>query len=89
MQYSNHNISLLSEDSLKPYHPHSLCFYLSGPVLHVGDKQIGQSKAIERYIAKLTNMMGTNDIEAAQIDCVTEHIRDIKGTWLDCNIVVI
>ena len=26
-------------------------------------------------------MMGSNDIESAQIDCVTEHIRDIKDKY--------
>lgn len=31
------------------------------PVLMVGDTSIGQSKAIERYVAKKCNMMGSND----------------------------
>lgn len=31
------------------------------PVLQVGDMNIGQSKAIERYVAKRCNMMGANE----------------------------
>ena len=31
------------------------------PVLQVGDISIGQSKAIERYVAKMCNMMGSSD----------------------------
>jgi glutathione S-transferase len=41
-------------------------------------EQIPQSKAIERYVARIVGMMGTNDVEAAQIDAVVEHVRDIK-----------
>lgn len=26
-------------------------------------------------------MMGSNDIETAQIDCITEHVRDIKDKY--------
>lgn len=39
---------------------------------------LGQSKTIERYLARTFGLMGTNDLEAAQIDCITEHCRDIK-----------
>lgn len=39
---------------------------------------IGQSKSIERFLAKKFNLMGSNDIEHAQIDCVAEHCRDVK-----------
>ena len=48
------------------------------PVLHVDGAVIGQSKTIDRFVAKRCNMMGVTDIEAAQIDCIAEHIRDIK-----------
>ena len=40
--------------------------------------EIGQSKAIERYIARRYGLLGANEIEAAQIDAITEHIRDAK-----------
>lgn len=43
-----------------------------------GGVAIGQSKAIERYLAKKYNFMGNTDIEAAQIDCIVEHCRDVS-----------
>mmetsp|Transcript_22977 Transcript_22977/g.34226 ORF Transcript_22977/g.34226 Transcript_22977/m.34226 type:complete len:250 (+) Transcript_22977:55-804(+) len=43
-----------------------------------GGEIIGQSKAIERYLAKKFGLMGSSDVEAAQIDCVAEHCRDVK-----------
>jgi len=48
------------------------------PILEVDGVPIGQSKSIERYLAKEFGFMGTSDIEAAQIDSVCEHVRDIK-----------
>ena len=39
---------------------------------------IGQSKAIERYLARRLGFMGASEIEAAQIDCIAEHCRDVK-----------
>jgi hypothetical protein len=45
------------------------------PILMVGDLKIGQSKAIERYVAKRCNMMGNGDEEYAVIDCISEHTR--------------
>ena len=43
---------------------------------------IGQSKAIERYLARKHGLMGSSDVEAAQIDCVCEHIRDLKDAQI-------
>lgn len=48
------------------------------PLLVTSEGVIGQSKAIERYLAKKFNLMGSSDIEAAQIDCIAEHCRDVK-----------
>jgi glutathione S-transferase len=39
---------------------------------------IGQSKAIERYIARKCNLMGQTSEEEAIIDCIAEHCRDVK-----------
>jgi len=39
---------------------------------------IGQSKAIERFLAKQFGFMGTTNVEAALIDCIAEHCRDVK-----------
>ena len=52
------------------------------PILQLDDVQIGQSKAIERYIAKKCNLMGSNDEESALIDCIAEHVRDIKDRFV-------
>ena len=51
------------------------------PYLQVENRIIPQSKAIERYIAKRFNMMGTNDLEAAMIDSICEYVRDIKDAY--------
>lgn len=51
------------------------------PILEVDGVVIGQSKAMERYVAKQCDMFGSNDEEAAVIDCVSEHVRDIKEKW--------
>eukprot|EP01036_Dinobryon_divergens_P022639 gene22639-30917_t len=51
------------------------------PLLVVNDKIIGQSKAIERYIANKCNLMGNNDEDRGIIDCITENVRDIKDKW--------
>ena len=48
------------------------------PVLVIDGKIIGQSKAIERYLAKKFNLMGKTLEEEAMIDCITEHCRDVK-----------
>jgi glutathione S-transferase len=39
---------------------------------------IGQSKAIERYIARKCKLMGQTSEEEAIIDCIAEHCRDVK-----------
>lgn len=49
------------------------------PVLVTSDgTTIGQSKAIERYLAKRFGLMGTTPEEEAIIDCIAEHCRDVK-----------
>ena len=40
-----------------------------------GKHEIGQSKSIERYLAKKLGLLGRSDVEAAQIDAFTEHVR--------------
>ena len=41
----------------------------------------GQSKAMERYIARKCGLFGSTDEESALIDCIGEHVRDIKEKW--------
>lgn len=43
--------------------------------------RIGQSKAIERYLATRFGLMGSSVEEAAMIDCIAENVRDIKDKW--------
>ncbi|KAJ1457755.1 hypothetical protein M885DRAFT_514810 [Pelagophyceae sp. CCMP2097] len=48
------------------------------PVLVVGGAALGQTKAMERYVARLTGLFGAGELEAAQIDALAEHVRDVK-----------
>ena len=49
------------------------------PVLRVDEEFVlGQSKAIERYVAARGGLMGSTAVEAALIDSVAEHCRDVK-----------
>ena len=43
--------------------------------------KIGQSSAIERYIAHKCGLMGSNEEEAAIIECTVDHVNDIKGAF--------
>ena len=47
------------------------------PILIDGDIHIGQSAAIERYVARLGGLFGSSLEESALIDAVCEHVRDI------------
>lgn len=55
------------------------------PILEIeqGDQllQIGQSRAIERYISTRCGLLGHSVEEAALVDCVAESVRDIKDRW--------
>ena len=55
------------------------------PLLEVNGVSVAQSKAIERYVARTLGMAGVSDIEAAQIDAITEHVRDIKQAYQPCR----
>jgi len=39
---------------------------------------IGQSKAMERFLAKRFGLMGNSPTEEALVDCVSEHCRDVR-----------
>jgi len=50
------------------------------PVLELdGKTQICQSKAIERFLARTFDLMGSSDIEAAQIEMLGEEFVDIRS----------
>lgn len=49
------------------------------PILTLEDGTvIGQSKSIERFLARRFNLMGKTAAEEGLIDCITEHCRDVK-----------
>ena len=52
------------------------------PLLCIDGKPVlGQSKSIERFLAGRFGLMGSNDVEAAQVDMIGEHVRDIKDAY--------
>lgn len=51
------------------------------PILEVEGAQIGQSRAIERFVSGRCHLLGKNDLERGIIDCITENVRDIKEKW--------
>ncbi|CAL7934088.1 unnamed protein product [Xylocopa violacea] len=48
------------------------------PVLEVDGKQVAQSVAISRYLAKQCGLVGKNDWEALEIDATVDTINDIR-----------
>jgi prostaglandin-H2 D-isomerase / glutathione transferase len=51
------------------------------PFLEVDGVTIPQSKAMERFLARRYNMMGSTEIECAQIDAICESVRDFKDMY--------
>lgn len=51
------------------------------PYLEVDGKVIPQSKSVERYLARSFGMMGSDEVEAAQIDAICEYVRDFKTEY--------
>lgn len=52
------------------------------PILTVGDVALGQSKAIERYVASTCGLLGPDALTAALVDCLCEHVRDVEAARL-------
>lgn len=55
------------------------------PLLSYNGNTIGQSKSIERFVAKKLGFLGSSDVEAATIDMLCEHVVDIKKKYSDCK----
>eukprot|EP00931_Biecheleriopsis_adriatica_P080363 TRINITY_DN53727_c0_g1_i1.p1 TRINITY_DN53727_c0_g1~~TRINITY_DN53727_c0_g1_i1.p1 ORF type:complete len:277 (-),score=74.62 TRINITY_DN53727_c0_g1_i1:53-883(-) len=53
------------------------------PILEVDGKQIGQSMAVERFVARSLGLVGSDDVEAAQIEQVCETQRDMRMVHAD------
>ena len=52
------------------------------PVLTFNGVRIGQSKAIERFVAARLGMAGADEVERSQIDCVCEHLRELNDAYV-------
>lgn len=56
------------------------------PILEVDGKfQLGQSKCIEKYVAKKFGFYGDSLEEECKIDMICEHVRDIKQKYNDAK----
>jgi len=55
------------------------------PLLQHGDFTLGQSKAIERYVAGQLGLAGSSAQEAAAIDMIGGHVADIKDKFVDAK----
>ena len=52
------------------------------PILYVdGKAAIAQSRSIERYLAKQFGLAGSTDVQTAQVDMWTEHVRDVQDKY--------
>eukprot|EP01040_Poterioochromonas_malhamensis_P014122 gene14122-15615_t len=51
------------------------------PDFEIDGFHLGQSKAIEKYISRRCNLLGSSPRDEALIDNVVENIRDIKEKW--------
>jgi len=56
------------------------------PILEVDGKAvIPQSRAIENYLAEAFGFRGANDIEGAQVEAITEQLRDLTVATREAN----
>mmetsp|Transcript_17368 Transcript_17368/g.36268 ORF Transcript_17368/g.36268 Transcript_17368/m.36268 type:complete len:247 (-) Transcript_17368:182-922(-) len=51
------------------------------PILEYKGVKVGQSKAIERFVAKQVGMMGSGEIEELQVDALCCCVTDIKDAY--------
>ena len=55
------------------------------PVLEVDGVQIGQTIAINSFLARKTGLTGANDVEYAQAEAIVDYIKDFlsgKGLYM-------
>jgi len=52
------------------------------PILHFGDKTLGQSLTICRYLARKFKLVGANEWEAAQCDELVDAMNDLYLEWI-------
>lgn len=51
------------------------------PVVMIGNRSIGQSSAINQYIATECGLMGGDSFEAAHIVSIAEHLKEMHGSF--------
>lgn len=51
------------------------------PIAQIGDEYIGQSAALNYYFAAENGLLGSNNLEAAQIIAVTEHVKEMMTAF--------
>lgn len=51
------------------------------PLAQVGDDCIGQSAAINHYFAAENGLLGTSNLEAAQIIAISEHLKEMMTAF--------
>jgi len=73
IKYDDSRLEKADWPALKPKTPWS-----SLPVLEVDGKQVGQSMAIARFVAKEGGLYGKNSYEAALIDSVVDVVTDLR-----------
>jgi len=73
IKYEDHRIDHKDWAALKPNTPWGKI-----PVLEVDGKQIGESLAISRYIAREGGLGGKDSFELALIDSVTDQVSDLR-----------
>ncbi|KAK9738155.1 Glutathione S-transferase, N-terminal domain [Popillia japonica] len=56
------------------------------PVLEMDGKMVHQSVAISRYLAKLVNLTGSNDLEDLEIDAIVDTVTDFRSKIAVYNI---
>lgn len=51
------------------------------PLIQVGSHYVGQSAAINFFIASENGLMGRNHLEAAQIISIAEHVKELQTSY--------
>lgn len=58
------------------------------PILEFEGKKLHQHLAICRYLAKKLNLLGKDDVEAAEIDSIIDTINDFRARKLQTTILL-
>jgi len=76
-KFADDRIKFDNWGTLKPTTP-----WGSLPILHVGDKTLGQSLTICRYLARKFKLIGANEWEAAKCDEYVDAMNDLYIEWI-------